>query len=125
MRISVNGIVGATTGEALVQLELNDPEAGTYASVVIAADEAREIAMSLLECAEASVHDLFLVEYAQNPGGFSVEKAAQLLEAFRDWRDKRYGEMEHDDVPTDEPEKEEEERGNKRGQEPDDDHSGA
>jgi len=58
-------------------------------------DEARDLALNILECTEAAIHDTFMWDWAMKnlPGKTHEEKQAQaatLIEIFREWRgDKR------------------------------------
>ena len=52
-------------------------------------DQAREHAQAMLEAAEASEQDAFLMHFFQTTFGLPVEEAARILVAFRTWRRER------------------------------------
>lgn len=56
--------------------------------------EARDLALNLLESAEAAEQDAFLFEWAQKEVGVDDAGAATLLAEFRKWREDRQS---HDD----------------------------
>lgn len=51
--------------------------------------EARDLALNLLECAEAAEQDAFIIEWAIGRFQLSEQNAAMILGDFRDWRNKR------------------------------------
>lgn len=52
----------------------------------VSPEEAREIALSILEAAESARSDAFLVEWVKASCGADDEGAARLLHEFRNWR---------------------------------------
>lgn len=49
--------------------------------------EARDLAMNLIQAAEAAESDGFLVEFVLEQIGGEMEQAAGLLQMFREWRE--------------------------------------
>lgn len=64
-----------------------------YQDVVIQLDpeKAREIAMMLLESAEAAEQDAFMVEFAGEECGTTEQGAVSILAHYRGWRERRRG----------------------------------
>jgi len=48
--------------------------------------EARDLAMNLLMCADASEGDAFLITFLRRRVGADNEAVAAILQEFRDWR---------------------------------------
>jgi hypothetical protein len=84
--IGVSSLVGLMTKEALVQVQIGAEK------VQLSPSEARDVALNLLECAAASVADLFFVEFAMQKIGTDMNGAAHLLQSFRMWRQTQEGE---------------------------------
>lgn len=59
--------------------------------VQMSTDEARDLAMNLIQAAEAAEQDAFLFEWAQREVGVNDKQAAGLLSEFRKWREERLG----------------------------------
>lgn len=78
--IDVSSLVGLMTGEALVQIKLGSQMAQ------LSCVEARDLALNILQCAEAAQVDLFLVQFAISTIGVEMQQAAGLLNEFREWR---------------------------------------
>lgn len=53
--------------------------------VQMSPDEAREIALNLLQAAQASITDAFIVEWTQQKLNLGLDKAAVLLNDYRTW----------------------------------------
>jgi hypothetical protein len=53
--------------------------------------KAREIALLMLEVADAAESDAVVMEFARNEIGLDEKRAAQLLDQFRKFRDRRRG----------------------------------
>lgn len=79
----VTSLYGHKTKKPLVELHWKD------ISIQMETAKAREVALMLLEGAEAADQDGFLVEWAQSEAGTTAEGAARLLAEFRKWRDMR------------------------------------
>ena len=73
-------------GEPFVQLLQ-----GTTIVGQMSPQEAREHAHAILEAAEASEQDAFLLDFAQNKIGMKFQDAGSILMAFRDYRAKTSG----------------------------------
>jgi len=51
--------------------------------------EAREWALNILECAEASEQDAFLVEFLSDNLNLELEVAVRVLHEYRGWRERK------------------------------------
>lgn len=51
--------------------------------------DARNLAMNLLQCAEAADGDAFLMTFAMERAGLDEKRAVQIMFDFREWRRKR------------------------------------
>lgn len=74
---------GANTEEPFVSLHYSDTV------IQVSPPKAREIALMLLESAEAAEQDCFLMEWAQAETKVDERGAAMLLNEFRLWRKRR------------------------------------
>ena len=72
---------GVMTRQPFVQLHHGDW------SIQVSPEEARSIARSMIEAAEAAEQDGFLVEWAKQAIGVDDGAATRLLVEFRKWRD--------------------------------------
>lgn len=52
-------------------------------------DEARDLAMNLLQCAEASENDAFLVTFLRKRVGADDRAIAGVLQEYRQWREEQ------------------------------------
>jgi hypothetical protein len=83
--ISVQGIVSSATHQPFVQFACDiSPTQFTPA-------KAREIALMLLESADASESDAVLIGFARDTLGMDAQGSAQLLNQFRVYREKQHG----------------------------------
>jgi hypothetical protein len=57
--------------------------------VQMSPENARDLAMNLLQAAEAAYSDAFLVEFLIDATGASIPEAAALLGEFRAWREQK------------------------------------
>lgn len=78
--VRVESLVGLETRQPLVQMTLK----GTQ--IQMSPEEARQIAYSLIECAEASLRDCFLVDFMTQRIKTDLHGAAVILQEFRSWR---------------------------------------
>lgn len=77
--IQVNSIVSSTSGEPFVMLRW-------FTHVTqLSLEQAREIALNLLDAAEAARSDAFLMSFM---GDRDPQAGAMLVAAFREWREK-------------------------------------
>lgn len=83
MRIEVTSIVGLMTKEPYVQLQVPEPV------VQLTPEEARDLAINILEASEAAQMDLFLMEFLTGPVGTDMDRAGMMLTTFREWRTER------------------------------------
>ena len=81
--IYTRALYGAQCRQPLVELRYQD------LSVQLSPEDARELAMSLLQTAEAAEQDAFLVEWSQQEVHATLTEAVGLLEGFRKWREAR------------------------------------
>lgn len=84
LNVNVASIYGAHTRQALVTIQVGDRK-----PLMIPPDAARELATSLIQCAEAAEQDATLMTFAQDALGLPVEEAGRMLLALRDWRESR------------------------------------
>lgn len=83
--ISTQGIVSAQTGKPFVQFACD------ISPTQFSPGKAREIALMLLEEADAAESDAVLMAFARNEIGLDDSKAAQLLDQFRKAREQARG----------------------------------
>lgn len=83
-KISVESIFGYANRRPLVNLILPDG----LDRISLAPDEARDLAMNLLQGAEASIGDGFLFEFFHREMDVSIEQAAALMLKLRGYRTK-------------------------------------
>ena len=74
---------GAHTRQSFVQLHHGDW------TIQCSPDEARQLAQSIVEAAEAAEQDGFLIEWAKQSIGVDDGAATQLLMEYRKWREAR------------------------------------
>lgn len=85
-QVWVKTMYGAKSKQALVTLQWGDRTPFQFPPT-----KAREIAMMLLEAAEAAEQDGFVVEFFKDKIGVGEEEVAVILNEFRVWRDKERG----------------------------------
>lgn len=80
--ITALSMVGAVSGVAMVELigHINET------TVVMTAENARELAFNILAAAEAADGDEFLFKFAQEEIKCDIQAAGNLLIAFREFR---------------------------------------
>lgn len=81
---NVSSGFGARTREGYVQLIIEAADFMTQMSP----DNARELAINLLQCAEAAEGDAFLMTFMREQVKVSDEQAVQILIEFRQWRER-------------------------------------
>ncbi len=82
-QIDVSTGYGHNTKEPYV--EINVPEL----RIQMSPENARDLAVNLLQAAEAAYSDAFLVEFFVNAIGGTEAEAAGLLIEFRKWREQK------------------------------------
>jgi len=86
MQILTESIIGFRDGKPKINITWRESSHPTTLQV----DEARDLALAILQCIEAAIHDTFMWDWAvKNLPGSHEEKqrqAATLLEQFREWR---------------------------------------
>ncbi len=82
-RFEVRALFGARTGQPLVAVQIGDRKAFN-----VTPEKAREMAMLLLEGAEAALADGFLIAWMTRHG-MSLEEVGLLIEDFRRYREER------------------------------------
>lgn len=79
-----------------VTLGIANPTESANPIVQMSSDQAREIALQILEAADASESDGFIAAFAQQQLGASQEQAAALLQEFRRYRERLRGKEEEE-----------------------------
>lgn len=74
---------GANTREPYIEVQLED------AKIQMPPEDARRLALNLLQAAEAALSDAFLVEFMQAEIGLERPQAANILVKYREWREGR------------------------------------
>jgi hypothetical protein len=82
---SVSSIYGYATQQPYVNIEVS------VSPMQCSPAKAREMALFLLECADASESDAVLIGYAKDVLDLDERGAAQLLQQFRQYREKQRG----------------------------------
>jgi len=85
--IYVNSIYGAATRKGLVQITLINVDPSK--PLIIEPDEARSVAASLLQCAEAAEGDHFMMQFFQDKLDMPVDQAAMILLEYREFRERQ------------------------------------
>ena len=90
MEIICESIIGWRDGKAKINITWQE----SAHPITLSVEEGKELALNIIQCAEAAVHDTFMWEWAmKNLPGNKEEKQAQaatLMRIFREWRgDKR------------------------------------
>jgi hypothetical protein len=83
----VKTIFGLETQQALVEMSC---EPGGF-RVQMYAEEAINLGQSLIEVAQASLTDAFLVGFLREKVGADDKSVMLVLQQFREWREKRVG----------------------------------
>lgn len=86
----------APTGDAFVQLLIDDEIVSQ-----LSPELAREFAIKMLEAAEASQTDAFLVDFYQKQAGFDLETASRMLIPLREYRAEQLGKSQGPTNPRD------------------------
>ena len=84
-QISAESIVSAQTKQPFVALSID------ISPTQLTPAKAREVALLLLECADAAESDSVLMGYARDALGLDDVRAAQLLDQFRRYRESMRG----------------------------------
>ena len=87
--ISVASGFGFATQQPFVTLSIANPRESANPTVQLVAEQARAIAMQILDAADAAVADGFLVGWVSTGMDVTERQAASLLNDFRVYRDKR------------------------------------
>jgi hypothetical protein len=77
---------GGNTRQPFVEVQL-----GEY-TTQMSPEKAIELALNMLEAAEAAWSDAFITEFMERSVGLETPQAAQVLRRYRQWRAKRRGE---------------------------------
>ena len=91
MQILCESIIGFKDGKPKVNITWQE----SAHPMTLSVEETQELALNMLSCVEAAIHDTLMWEWAMEnlPGDTKQEKMAQaatLLNVFREWRgDKR------------------------------------
>lgn len=91
MQIFCESIIGFRDGKPKINITWQE----SAHPMTLSVEEAQELALNMLTCAEAAIHDTFMWDWAMKnlPGKTHEEKQAQaatLIQIFREWRgDKR------------------------------------
>ena len=91
MQVLCESIIGFKDGKPKINVTWREESH----PITMHIDEARDLALNILECCEAAIHDTFMWDWAMKnlPGKTVREKQAQaatLIQIFREWRgDKR------------------------------------
>jgi hypothetical protein len=80
----VTSLYGGKTREPRVNFAM---PGGEY--VQMSPEEARDLALNLLQCADAAESDGFVFEFIKDKVGAPDEISARILGEFREYRDKR------------------------------------
>lgn len=92
MILHVRNIVSSKTGEALVDLILQETPKVERPIAQMTVEQARDHAKAVMECAEAAEQDAFLVHFARDVLAKDLTEeekqgcAANLVNDFRKWR---------------------------------------
>lgn len=82
----VTSLYGYKSGSPLVSVAMPGGE-----FVQLSPENARNLARDLFECAEAAEQDAFMFSWVQEQIKVSPDKAAIVLNDFREWRARRNG----------------------------------
>jgi len=83
--ITVSSGYGANTKEPYVEIEWAEDQ-----KTQISPEETRDLALNLLQAAEASLSDALFVEWLKDEMDVGLDGAAQLLVMLRKRREERY-----------------------------------
>lgn len=81
--IWINSLCSHRTMEPLVAIHMDD------FTIQVTPDKAREVGRMLMECAEASEQDAFMLHFVQKELAQDINTAGQMLMMFRKWREDR------------------------------------
>jgi hypothetical protein len=88
--IAIASGFGMNSKQAFVTIALSSPVETANPAVQLATHQARQIAMQILEAADAAESDGFVLEWLMTgTSGLSEGQAAALLNDFRAWRDRQ------------------------------------
>lgn len=87
--LSISSGWGHRTQQPYVTIALANPQETANPAVQIPAAQARQIAQQILEAAEASESDGFLIAYLTDRMEVPLEKLGAVLGDFREWRAQR------------------------------------
>jgi hypothetical protein len=87
--LSVSSGYGQNTKQPFVTIALASPVETANPAVQLLTSQAREIAMQILEAADAAESDGFVVGWLTDVADLSEAQAAALLQEFRAYRDAR------------------------------------
>jgi hypothetical protein len=90
--INVSSGYGMNTQQPFVTIALASPIETANPAVQLASSQAREIALQILEAAEAAEQDGFIVTFVTEAIGAPVEEAGKLLHLYREHRAAQRGE---------------------------------
>jgi hypothetical protein len=81
----VETIFGAKTRQPLIRISYGIV-GFTKEIAIISPENANELAMNLLQAAQASLTDAFLISFMEQRANADPQETLQLLRMFRDWR---------------------------------------
>lgn len=87
--LSVNSGYGMNTHQPFVTLGMANPTESANPAIQVSTEQARQIALQLLEAADAAESDGFVVEWLQGEAELSEGQAAAMLGIFRQYRERR------------------------------------
>lgn len=86
----VETMYGANTRKGLCNVTLTDEE-GKSTQITVSPEDARAMAMNLLEAAEAATQEEMLVRFLTEETKVPLQQAAQVIGVFRKYRDSNSG----------------------------------
>ena len=90
-QVSILSGFGLNSQQPFVSFAMANPQEVANPTVQIDVDTARRIAMEILEACDAAESDGFVITWLRETVELTDGAAAQLLQEFRAWRDKRRG----------------------------------
>jgi hypothetical protein len=81
VNVLISTILGAATSEAIVCIQIDDRK-----PIQITAEDARSLALHLIQAAEAAEQDKFIFSFGKRLGDNLDAAGAALLEEFRKFR---------------------------------------
>lgn len=88
-KINVSSIFGRNNKEPIVEIDIS--QFPKDRPLQLHTEEARALALNLLECAEAAEQDAFIYNFFSAGIGVDERQAANALLAYRDYRNKMRG----------------------------------